>query len=62
MTTNNERNTMINDHHFTGPYAPSIPDEDLWVDLSDTNEDEGAWSDADDEDDPWPQGDIFAEA
>jgi hypothetical protein len=34
-----ERNTMFNDHHFTGPYAPSIPDEDIWADFGDHAED-----------------------
>jgi hypothetical protein len=28
---------------FTGPYAPSIPDEDLWADFGDHAED--IWSD-----------------
>jgi hypothetical protein len=32
---------------FTGPYAPSIMDEDLWADYGDYAED--MWSDAEDE-------------
>lgn len=34
---------MFNDHHFTGPYAPSIPDEDIWADFGDHAED--TWTD-----------------
>ena len=34
---------MFNYHHFTGPYAPSIPDEDIWADFGDHAED--IWSD-----------------
>ncbi len=56
MPSPTERDTMYNDHHFTGPYAPSIPDEDVWADFGDHAED--IWSDEDDDESEW---DIMAE-
>ena len=63
MTTNYERDTMFSPYWDAAPTSPSIPEilEEMWADFSDFAE--ATWTDeadADEQEDPWPQGDIFA--
>lgn len=54
---------MFSPYWDAAPTSPSIPAilEEMWSDFSDFAE--ATWTDeadADEQEDPWPQGDIFA--